>query len=159
MATAASGRELLATAASTPKSTVLNSWKEIAAYLGRGVRTVQRYERELALPVRRPRGKSRSAVIALSEDLDLWLHNAPVSELRKGPKRRASAVASQVHEFIALSEGLREQCSHLRTAHHTEMTKLVTNLSSLVAQFHAGAPAAPKSARGGASKLLMSAAR
>ncbi len=31
---------------------VLNSWKEIACYLGRGVRTVQRYERDLGLPVR-----------------------------------------------------------------------------------------------------------
>jgi DNA-binding transcriptional regulator YiaG len=56
---------------------VLNSWKEIAAYLGRGVRTVQRWEQELGLPVRRPRGRERSAVIALKPDLDLWLHNTP----------------------------------------------------------------------------------
>lgn len=56
---------------------VLNSWKEIAAYLGRGVRTVQRWERELNLPVRRPRGKDRSAVIALKPDIDAWLHNVP----------------------------------------------------------------------------------
>lgn len=56
---------------------VLNSWKEIAAYMGRGVRTVQRWEQELGLPVRRPRGKERSAVIALKPDLDRWLHNVP----------------------------------------------------------------------------------
>ena len=36
----------------------LNGWKEIANYLGKGVRTVQRYERTLALPVRRPSGRS-----------------------------------------------------------------------------------------------------
>jgi len=58
---------------------VLNSWKEIAAYLGRGVRTVQRWEQELGLPVRRPRGKERSAVIALKPDIDLWLHHVPQS--------------------------------------------------------------------------------
>jgi hypothetical protein len=58
-------------------SEVLNSWKEIAAYLGRGVRTVQRWEHDLALPVRRPRGKERSAVIALKPDLDRWLHEIP----------------------------------------------------------------------------------
>src|SRR5215469_10460205 len=52
---------------------VLNSWKEIATYVGRGVRTVQRWEHDLQLPVRRPRGKQRSAVIALKEDLDAWL--------------------------------------------------------------------------------------
>jgi len=56
---------------------VLNSWKEIAAYLGRGVRTVQRWEQELGLPVRRPRGKERSAVIALKPDIDHWLHRVP----------------------------------------------------------------------------------
>jgi hypothetical protein len=67
-------------ASAAPESTrILNSWKEIAAHLGRGVRTVQRWEQELGLPVRRPRGKSRSAVIALAADLDEWLHRAPVS--------------------------------------------------------------------------------
>jgi hypothetical protein len=66
-------------ASAAPKSTrILNSWKEIAAHMGRGVRTVQRWEHELGLPVRRPRGKSRSAVIALAGDLDEWLHRAPV---------------------------------------------------------------------------------
>jgi hypothetical protein len=66
-------------ASAAPESTrILNSWKEIAAHLGRGVRTVQRWEQELALPVRRPRGKSRSAVIALAADLDEWLHRAPL---------------------------------------------------------------------------------
>jgi hypothetical protein len=59
-------------------SEVLNSWKEIAAYLGRGVRTVQRWEHDLALPVRRPRGKDRSAVIALKSDLDKWLQDTPL---------------------------------------------------------------------------------
>ena len=52
---------------------LLNGWKEIAQYLGRGVRTVQRWETELALPVRRPRGRSRSAVLAFTADLDAWL--------------------------------------------------------------------------------------
>jgi CheY-like chemotaxis protein len=55
----------------------LNGWKEIASYLGRGVRTVQRWEADLGLPVRRPRGKDRSAVIALASELDRWLVKAP----------------------------------------------------------------------------------
>jgi|SRR5215471_19413149 len=52
---------------------VLNSWKEIAAYTGRGVRTVQRWEQDLGFPVRRPRGKQRSAVIAIKEEIDQWM--------------------------------------------------------------------------------------
>jgi hypothetical protein len=58
--------------------TILNSWKEIASYLGRGVRTVQRWETNLGLPVRRPKGKERSAVLALTDEMDAWLRGAPV---------------------------------------------------------------------------------
>jgi excisionase family DNA binding protein len=59
-------------------SAILNSWKEIASYLGRGVRTVQRWEHDSALPVHRPKGKDRSAVLALREELDAWLHRTAV---------------------------------------------------------------------------------
>jgi hypothetical protein len=51
---------------------VLTSWKEIGRYLGKGVRTVQRWERESGLPVRRPLGHPRRAVLALPEELDTW---------------------------------------------------------------------------------------
>lgn len=60
-----------------PRPRILNSWKEIAQYLGRGVRTVQRWEVELQLPVRRPRGKSRSAVMALASEIDDWVIRTP----------------------------------------------------------------------------------
>jgi hypothetical protein len=53
---------------------VLTSWKEIAQYLGKGVRTVQRWEREYGLPVRRPAGIShKSPVGANPKELDAWL--------------------------------------------------------------------------------------
>jgi hypothetical protein len=58
---------------------VLNSWKEVATYLGRGIRTVQRWERELGLPIRRPRGKPRGPVIAFRRELDQWLQSAPTA--------------------------------------------------------------------------------
>lgn len=54
---------------------LLNGWKEISKYLGRGVRTAQRWE-QLGLPVRRPRSKDRSAVVAFSEEIDAWLRSA-----------------------------------------------------------------------------------
>lgn len=57
---------------------ILNSWKEIATYLGRGVRTVQRWEAQLGLPIHRPAGKDHSAVLAFSSELDQWLDNRPV---------------------------------------------------------------------------------
>src|ERR1041385_1519199 len=54
-------------------SELLNSWKEISNYVGRGVRTVQRWERDFGLPVRRPGGHVRGSVIAMRKDIDEWL--------------------------------------------------------------------------------------
>jgi transcriptional regulator with XRE-family HTH domain len=51
----------------------LSSWKEIARYIGKSVRTVQRWEADLALPVRRPNPKAHNKVIALKAELDSWL--------------------------------------------------------------------------------------
>ena len=51
---------------------LLTSWKEIAAHLGKGVRTAQRWEREIGLPVRRP-AENRHIVVALATDLDNWI--------------------------------------------------------------------------------------
>lgn len=50
----------------------LNSWKEIAEYLDRSVRTVQRWESRFGLPVRHRSGK-RTAVFAIQAELDSWL--------------------------------------------------------------------------------------
>ena len=51
----------------------LDSWKEIASYLGRGVRTVQRWERLENLPVRRHAHEKRGTVFALRAEIDQWL--------------------------------------------------------------------------------------
>ncbi len=56
---------------------ILHCWKEIADYLSAGVRTVQRWETEFALPVRRPRGTKRSAVLAFSSEIDAWVKTLP----------------------------------------------------------------------------------
>jgi hypothetical protein len=50
----------------------LESWKEIAAYLRRSSRTVQRWERTAALPVRRLVPDKRGSVYALRSELDAW---------------------------------------------------------------------------------------
>ncbi len=51
----------------------LDSWKEIAAFLGRAERTVKRWEAERGLPVHRVPGGGRSAVFAYSNELADWL--------------------------------------------------------------------------------------
>jgi hypothetical protein len=65
-------------------SSRLDSWKDIAAYLRRNVRTVYRWEKEKGLPVHRLPGGSRRAICAFTQEIDAWL----VSGYDKRPKRQ-----------------------------------------------------------------------
>jgi len=62
-----------------PSSSVLKSWKEISAFLHVTVRTAQRWESDLGLPVHRPRSKRGSAVLGFTEELRAWLQNLPAA--------------------------------------------------------------------------------
>ena len=73
-------------------SVILNGWKEIANHLGRGVRTVQRWE-QLGLPVRRPKGSDRSAVLALCEELDEWVRSCATHREKSGPSYCQAEIA------------------------------------------------------------------
>src|SRR5713101_125746 len=50
----------------------LDSWKEIAAYLGREVRTVQRWEKKEGLPVHRQIHEKLGTVYAYKSEIDAW---------------------------------------------------------------------------------------
>lgn len=53
----------------------LESWKEIATYLKREVRTVQRWEKDEGLPIHRQMHKSLGTVYAYKAELDGWWNN------------------------------------------------------------------------------------
>lgn len=55
---------------------MLSTWKDISAYLGRGVRTVQRWENNLGLPVHRIGTGNRPPVFAFEHEIDSWLRGA-----------------------------------------------------------------------------------
>jgi Tol biopolymer transport system component len=67
----------------------LDSWKEIASHLGRGIRTVQRWEREEGLPVHRLDHVKRGTVYANPEELDAWWE----SRRRSAPPETSAAPA------------------------------------------------------------------
>jgi eukaryotic-like serine/threonine-protein kinase len=50
----------------------LDSWKEVSAYLGRSVRTVQRWEATTGLPVHRLAHEKRGSIYAYKHELDAW---------------------------------------------------------------------------------------
>src|SRR5947199_7261105 len=55
-----------------PRGRPLESWKEIAAYLGRDVTTVRRWERREGLPVYRILHSKLGSVYAYTTELDAW---------------------------------------------------------------------------------------
>ena len=86
----------------------LDSWKEIAAYLRRDVRTVQRWEERESLPVHRHLHNERASVYGYKSELDSWLENGrpgleddqPMgwfSFLRKNPKTTLAGRARSGH--------------------------------------------------------------
>jgi hypothetical protein len=102
-------------------STVLSSWKDIARYLGKGVRTVQRWERHLGLPVRRPNGAlQKSAVVLYRGDVDAWL--ATRFSARAIKKNEAQTTRSS---RSTLREGIRT-ARELRTANQ-ELTEQISH--------------------------------
>jgi hypothetical protein len=57
---------------------ILSGWKAIANHLAKSVRTVQRYERDLGLPIHRPNGMIKGSVIATKIELDAWVAASPI---------------------------------------------------------------------------------
>ncbi len=82
----------------------LDSWKEIATYLKRDVRTVRRWETTEGLPVHRHLHRARPSVYAFSSEIDAWWDNAkrplenepvvPASSRRLATFARAAVVVS-----------------------------------------------------------------
>lgn len=71
------------------KPVVFRSWKSIAAYLNRGVRTVQRWHSDLQLPVHQVKAQSRSQVFAYKAELDQWLQKCAHTNSSSGEDRLA----------------------------------------------------------------------
>jgi hypothetical protein len=117
---------------------VLSCWKDIAKYLGKGVRTVQRWEREFELPVRRPKGANhKSAVTAHPRDLDEWLTSRwalrAVKETAKPLEITAELIGLKIDikERIHAAHALRVQQGHLIHELSAAMQMLVQNCDLL----------------------------
>lgn len=112
-------------AANGLKPPVLTCWKDIANYMGKGVRTVQRWELEFGLPVRRPLGSNKKAVLARPSDLDAWvalrcgartpLPAAPNGK-RQAPAVRLAALTAQLETAHQLRDNNRVLLDEFRFA-------------------------------------------
>ncbi|HEY6183970.1 MAG TPA: hypothetical protein VIW67_17110 [Terriglobales bacterium] len=113
----------------------LTSWKEIATYMGSGVRTVQRYEREFGLPIRRPTGKLRGSVIATRAEIDAWIAAGPIRETFKLSRierdARAQATTKKIEASMQQMQDLKAQMLALRAETRNALGVLVDRVSSL----------------------------
>lgn len=114
--------------ASGANDAVLTCWKDIAKYLGKGVRTVQRWEHTYGLPVRRPNTvKHKSAVIAYTSDLDAWLEsNWSGRNLQNGQDIASLAATNQ-----SVSD-LVKTTAELRNLHHELLLKNTQAVATLI---------------------------
>src|SRR5262249_3967079 len=86
----------------------LESWKEIAAYLRRDVKTAQRWEQREGLPVHRHRHGALGSVYAFEDDIEGWRAQ------RRAP-RPASASPGRV-QSAPLVVGRERELTELRAA-------------------------------------------
>lgn len=109
--------------ANTNRPHFLNGWKEIANYLGKGVRTAQRYERNFALPIRRPSGRLESAVMATRAEIDAWL-SASTRRQMLTPVAPLECKCGEMRRNIARMTQLRAQIASARTELRTNLSRL-----------------------------------
>ena len=82
----------------------LDSWKEIAAYLGRDVTTVRRWEKLESLPVRRHRHAKLGSVYAHSTELDAWrAERASGAPAGGAPAPQATPQGPRARSVLALA--------------------------------------------------------
>ena len=96
----------------------LSSWKEIAAFFGRGIRTVQRWERELQLPVYRPKSGHKAPVLAFSNELERWSRSRSIAPSREFKAQDVRTLLQNLRDQIKSHQEevkrLREQTAQLK---------------------------------------------
>ena len=109
----------------------LTSWKEIANYLHKGIRTVQRWEAD-GLPVRRPNARNHGLVMAVPNELDAWVR----SKQQCGAAQHSSPLTNLTlicHESIDENRNLRFQRNQTLADIRKQRLKLMSQLREITA--------------------------
>jgi hypothetical protein len=77
------------------KRRVLDSWKEISAYLGRSVKTCRRLEHERDLPIHRLEDSPKARVFAYQDELDRWVESSFL-KVDKSKKRARTSIIKKL---------------------------------------------------------------
>jgi tetratricopeptide (TPR) repeat protein len=111
----------------------LEGWKQIAAYLQRDVRTVQRWEKTEQFPVRRQMHRKLSSVLALKDELDRWM-----DQRCSLPGERAGTTSLPAHELYLKGRQLFHQFRRKNFERAREMFARAIEVDPAFAAAHAG---------------------
>jgi len=114
----------------------LRGWKQIAAYLHRDVRTVQRWERSEHLPVHRQLHLKLGSVHAVSAELDEWLANR--TSPRAGAQTLFHTRDPRAYELYLRGRQLFHQFRRSSFEHARELFSRAIALDPKFAIAHAG---------------------
>jgi TolB-like protein/cytochrome c-type biogenesis protein CcmH/NrfG len=120
----------------------LDSWKEIATYLKRGVRTVQRWESEAGLPVHRLQHEKLGSVYAWGSELEAWWKSRGSQLDKRAGEDYASTLAIAVLPFADLSQEKDQQyfCEGIAEEIISRLTRVkAIRVVSRTSAFHVGA--------------------
>jgi hypothetical protein len=90
---------------------ILGSWKEIAAYTKKSIRTLQRWERTLGFPIRRPNVSNASIVFAFASEIDDWF----AEQSGSGAKSRVGVLQERIKNLELEIISLRAELSRTHT--------------------------------------------
>lgn len=80
---------------------ILRSWKAIANYLNRTVRTVQRWEKEEQMPVHRHLHKKQGSVFAYAAEIEAWWQSRSFDDAAGRPGRRTVNRRPRLYVVVA----------------------------------------------------------
>lgn len=109
----------------------LDSWKEIADYLRRGLTTVQRWERQEGLPIHSHVHTSGGSVFAYTEDLERWLAGREPAVLHLRAEGSAEAIDGLAYEHPRGAMPL-ESAYYVSRAADAEFQQAVSRRAAIV---------------------------
>jgi hypothetical protein len=121
---------------------ILNGWKEISNHIERGVRTAQRWEALLGMPVHRPALKDRSAVVAFTDELDRWITRNVLDTLDANGEGRKESLARLHDNMNSLAWHTAELESQTRALQEQLRRSLAINSNRSASRMRIGRAAA-----------------
>jgi hypothetical protein len=82
------------------KGDLLNSWKEIAQFLRKDVKTCQRWEKDRGLPIHRLDGSVKSRVFAYPEELTAWLQKNDIVSAGNGARSQSPKKPVRIRQIV-----------------------------------------------------------